>query len=153
VLWKNPDMTEGLSDLPWHRDCGMGGHASMCPVIIATVCLTTGGPDAGELRVLPGSHDSSFHFIDGNDPAAPTGIGLRVEAGDVSFHSSDLAHVSLPPTSRTGPFRISALVGFVLPDAHHHRGEGQYNDVLLDRDDGQVEHLVDKMRPGARDRA
>src|SRR5207249_3115723 len=23
---KNPAVVEGLSDLPWHRDCGLGGH-------------------------------------------------------------------------------------------------------------------------------
>jgi hypothetical protein len=33
VLFKNPDMAEGLSDLPFHRDCGMGGHAIMCPTL------------------------------------------------------------------------------------------------------------------------
>ena len=31
VLWKRPAVTEGLADLPWHRDCGMGGHALNCP--------------------------------------------------------------------------------------------------------------------------
>ena len=33
VIYKTPDMSDGLSDLPWHRDCGMGGHAHMCPAI------------------------------------------------------------------------------------------------------------------------
>ena len=28
VVFKNSEMTEGLSDLPWHRDCGMGGMPS-----------------------------------------------------------------------------------------------------------------------------
>lgn len=31
LIWKRPGMTEGLGDLPWHRDCGMGGHAVLCP--------------------------------------------------------------------------------------------------------------------------
>lgn len=145
VLWKRPDIVEGLSDLPWHRDCGMGGHANICPRIVATVCLTTGGPEAGELRVIPGSHRGSFHFIDGTDPGAPTGVPLATSAGDVSFHYSDLAHVSMPPTSSVGPFRISALVDFAPPDARNHRGEGKYNDVLFDADDGKVEHLRDKV--------
>lgn len=147
ILWKRPDIVEGLADLPWHRDCGMGGHASICPRVVATVCLTTGGPEAGELRVLPGSHRGSFHFIDGTDPAAPTGVPLATSAGDVSFHYSDLAHVSMPPTSPVGPHRISALVDFVPPDGHNHRGEGKYNDVLFDTEDGKVEHLRDKVGP------
>jgi ectoine hydroxylase-related dioxygenase (phytanoyl-CoA dioxygenase family) len=141
VLWKLPDVTEGLADLPWHRDCGMGGHALNCPTIIATVCLTEGTPESGELRLLPGSHRGSFPFIDGRDQAAPTGVSIPVAAGDVSLHYSDLMHASLPPTSTEGPHRISALVAFVPPSGGHHRDGRHYNDALLAGDDGQVEHL------------
>ena len=55
VIIKNPDMTEGLSDLPWHRDCGMGGHAVTCPVLICSLFIAPATPETGELRVLPGS--------------------------------------------------------------------------------------------------
>lgn len=141
VLWKRPDMTEGLADIPWHRDCGMGGHAQNCPLLIATVCLTDGSAAAGELRALPGSWTSSVNFMDPSQPDAPTGVGLATTAGDVSFHYSDVMHASLPPTG-DGPHRISALIAFVPPDAgNHHREERTYNDPLLKRDDGQVEHL------------
>ena len=145
VLWKIPNVTEGLADLPWHRDCGMGGHAKNCPTIIMTICLTTGTPEGGELRALPGSHRGSFPFIDGRDAKAPTGVPLRVTAGDVSLHYSDVMHASLAPTSAEGPHRISALLAFVPPDAGHHRGERHYNDVLLGQPDGQVEHLADRL--------
>ena len=37
ILRKNPGMVQGLSDLPWHRDCGMGGHASQCPRLIVSI--------------------------------------------------------------------------------------------------------------------
>src|SRR5262249_58025467 len=33
VVLKNADVTEGLSDLPWHRDCGLGGHPVTCPAL------------------------------------------------------------------------------------------------------------------------
>jgi ectoine hydroxylase-related dioxygenase (phytanoyl-CoA dioxygenase family) len=142
VLWKLPGVTEGLADIPWHRDCGMGGHATMCPLLIASVCLTDGSPAAGELRALPGSWKASVNFIDPSDPAAPAGVGLAVEEGDVSFHYSDVMHASLAPTSDEGPFRISALVAFVPPTASvHHGDEKTYNDPLLKNPDGQVEHL------------
>ncbi len=52
----------------------MGGHATNCRAIVMTMCLTTGGPEAG-----------------------------------------------------------------------HHRGGRHYNDVLLDGDGGQVEHLGQKL--------
>ncbi len=146
VLWKRPDTTEGLADLPWHRDCGMGGHGRICPRVVATICLTTGTAEAGELRVIPGSHRGSFHFIDGTHPDAPKGVAVATTAGDVSIHYSDVAHVSLPPTSPAGPHRISALVDFGPGDLTRHRGEGRYNDALFDQaEGGRVAHLRDQI--------
>ena len=141
MLWKKPDVVEGLADLPWHRDCGLGGHALNCPTAIMTICLTEGTPEAGELRVLPGSHRGSFPFIDGRDAAAPQGVPVDVAAGDVSLHYSDVMHASLPPMSSVGPHRVSVLMAFVPDESGHHRGGRHYNDVLLDSDDGQIEHL------------
>ena len=115
VLWKVPDVTEGLADLPWHRDCGMGGHARNCPTVIVTICLTEGTAGAGELRALPGSHRGGYPFIDGRDTKAPDGVPLTVTAGDVSLHYTDVMHASLPPTSAEGPHRVSALLAFVPP--------------------------------------
>ncbi|MEM7408747.1 MAG: phytanoyl-CoA dioxygenase family protein [Myxococcota bacterium] len=140
VLIKNPSMAEGLSDLPWHRDCGMGGHASMCPVLVFSIYLYPGRPETGELRVLPGSHVASLGFIDATDPRAPRGISLAADPGDVSLHYSDVMHAAPPPTG-DGPFRKCVLVNYARPDAYNHRGDQSYNDVLLGRDDGQVEHL------------
>ena len=143
VLWKRPDVTEGLADLPWHRDCGMGGHALNCPTLVVTICLTDGSSAAGELRALPGSQHTTHPTIDGTEENAPRGVSFAVAAGDVSLHFSDVLHASMPPTSAEGPHRISVLLGFNPEGAGHHRGERHYNDVLLSRDDGQVPHLVD----------
>ncbi len=143
VLWKRPDVTEGLADLPWHRDCGMGGHALNCPTLIMTICLTDGSAAAGELRALPGSQHMTHPTVDGTEEGAPRGVSLDVTAGDVSLHVSDVLHASMPPTSSDGPHRVSVLLGFTPETAGHHRGERHYNDVLLARDDGQVPHLVD----------
>jgi ectoine hydroxylase-related dioxygenase (phytanoyl-CoA dioxygenase family) len=143
VLWKRPDVTEGLADLPWHRDCGMGGHALNCPGFVMTICLTDGSEAAGELRALPGSHHMTHPTIDGTEENAPRGVSFAAKAGDVSFHYSDVLHASMPPTSPDGPHRISVLLGFSPEGAGHHRGERHYNDVLLSRDDGLVPHLVD----------
>jgi ectoine hydroxylase-related dioxygenase (phytanoyl-CoA dioxygenase family) len=143
VLWKRPDVTEGLADLPWHRDCGMGGHALNCPGFVMTICLTDGSAAAGELRALPGSHHMTHPTVDGTEENAPRGVSFAASAGDVSFHYSDVLHASMPPTSSDGPHRISVLLGFSPEGAGHHRGERHYNDVLLSRDDGLVPHLVD----------
>jgi ectoine hydroxylase-related dioxygenase (phytanoyl-CoA dioxygenase family) len=151
VLWKRPDVKEGLADLPWHRDCGMGGHALNCPTLIMTICLTDGSADAGELRALPGSQHMTHPSVDGTEEGAPRGVSFAVKSGDVSLHYSDVLHASMPPTSADGPHRISLLLGFAPEGAGHHRGERHYNDVLLSRDDGLVPHLVDHVgRPRRR---
>ena len=33
VVIKVPGASDGLADLPWHRDCGMGGHPVKCPML------------------------------------------------------------------------------------------------------------------------
>ncbi len=135
VLWKQPGVVEGLGDLPWHRDCGMGGHAVMCPAVNCSIYLGPANPEAGDLRFLPGSWQTSVKFADGDDPAAPAGISIDARPGDVSLHYGDVFHAAPPPRSTVGPFRTSVLIGWARPDAGHHRGEAHYNDALF-QDDG-----------------
>jgi hypothetical protein len=142
VIFKNPGIREGLSDLPWHRDCGMGGHALMCPTLIVSTYLTPANAQTGELRFLPGSHDKTCgSYIDTADAASPRGVSFAADPGDVSVHFGDVMHAA-PPPARDGlaGYRISALTGFGRPDARIHRGKS-YNDALHRRDDGQIEHL------------
>jgi hypothetical protein len=142
VIFKNPAMAEGLGDLPWHRDCGMGGHAVMCPVMIASLFLTPATAETGALRVLPGSWRFACHFVDAGHRRAPEGVLLEAEPGDVSLHYGDTMHAAPPPARRgEGEYRISAVTGYVRPDVRPHGGRRHYNDVLLERDDGQVDHL------------
>jgi Phytanoyl-CoA dioxygenase (PhyH) len=143
VIYKTPEMAEGLSDLPWHRDCGMGGHAAMCPLMVASVFLEESTPESGELRMLPGSWRGAVPFMDPSHPRAPRGAAFRARPGDVSLHYGDVMHAAPPPTDpHRARYRISATVGFTRPGARHHAGRGQYNDVLHRREDGQIEHLV-----------
>jgi len=137
VLWKYPDAVEGITNLPWHRDCGMGGHALNCPGCVCQVYLTPATPEMGELRVLPGSHRGSYAFAEPHE-SVPGAVAVPAEAGDVSLHFGDVMHGTPPPTGETGPYRVSLLLGFPRKDARHHRGESHYNDVLLGSEDGQV---------------
>lgn len=142
VIFKNPDMAEGLGDLPWHRDCGMGGHAVMCPVMIASVFLTPATAASGALRVLPGSWRYACHFIDAGHRRAPEGVLLEAAPGDVSLHYGDTMHAAPPPGSPgAGEYRISAVTGYVRENVRPHGGRRHYNDVLLGNDDGQVDHM------------
>lgn len=143
VIYKNPDMVEGLSDLPWHRDCGMGGHAVMCPMVICSIYLYPANDHTGPLKFLPGSHHCTVGFADASDTNAPSGISAELHAGDVSLHFSDVMHAAPAPKGQDGPYRESVLICFDRTDFTHHRGDRHYNDALLDNDDGQVENLRD----------
>ena len=138
VLFKTPEMVEGLSDLPWHRDCGMGGHAVMCPVINLSIYLADATPASGELRFLPGSHRYATP-----NPGEDDGISIPAKAGDVTLHFGDVMHGAPAPQGTTGPFRSSILLSF-KPDFENHRGDRHYNDVLLDDGDGFVSALPGK---------
>ncbi len=143
VLWKNPHMSEGLSDLPWHRDCGMGGHASRCPTMVGSLFLSENRPEGGALRFLPGSWQSSYHFADAADASALDGVLIPAEPGDFTLHYGDGWHTAPPPTSEEGPFRSCVLVSFARKGGFNHRGERHYNDVLLGDEKGQVTHMKD----------
>lgn len=141
-IYKYAGVEEGLSDLPWHRDCGMGGHALMCPTLITSVFLTPINPESGELRFLPGSARASSAFREATDPLAPQGVGVRAEPGDVAIHFGDVMHAAPPPTARgLERYRVSATCNFGHPEFKPHTGTNSYNAVLHQRDDGQIEHL------------
>jgi len=144
LIWKTPDMREGLSDIPWHRDFGMGGHAVMCPILIVSTYLRPATPETGELAFLPGSRDRGVGPIDPRHPKAPRGAHFRAGPGDVTVHYSDTMHAAPPPTRSDLPpdaYRLSAVTGFARPGASPHDGRRHYNEVLHRREDGQVEHL------------
>lgn len=142
VIYKRPNMAEGLADLPWHRDCGIGGHAVMCPIVVVSVFLTAASPETGELAMLPGSHAASFNAHDRRGDPGLHAAHFRARPGDVSLHYSDTVHAAPPPTDvHRDSYRISAIVDFAAPAARHHRGERSYNAVLHQRADGQIEHL------------
>jgi hypothetical protein len=144
LIWKIPGVREGMGDLPWHRDCGMGGHAVMCPTLICSIYLTEASPETGELVFLPGStRRSAVQVGDPRDPRSPRGAHFHARPGDVSLHYGDTLHAAPPPTRDDLPqYRVSAILGFARPGAHHHRGESSYNAVLHQREDGQIEHLA-----------
>jgi ectoine hydroxylase-related dioxygenase (phytanoyl-CoA dioxygenase family) len=144
VIWKQPGVAEGMGDLPWHRDCGMGGHATMCPILVCSIFLTDATPETGELVFLPGSwRTSCVQAVFAGEAGAPAGAHFRARPGDVSLHYGDTLHAAPPPTRADLPtYRASAVVSFARPGAHHHRGERSYNAVLHRREDGQIEHLA-----------
>ncbi len=129
VLFKIKDVAEGLANLPWHRDCGMGGHALHCPIVNLTIFLTACNRDTGGLWMLPGSHAYSCptSLLRADEPAGS--VLIEAEPGDVTLHLSDTMHAAFPPTG-DGVLRESLILTWKPPGARPHDGQTHYNDAI-----------------------
>lgn len=132
VLLKAPGNTSGLSNIPWHQDCGMGGHAIMCPAVSVGIQLTGSDASTGNLQVLPGSHGQAIHYRWQQRPEGLPGVSIDTAPGDVTVHVQDLMHASPRPTGAGG--RRTMYVTHYPPALWEHVGPGQaYNDLVRDR--------------------
>ncbi|MBM3672391.1 MAG: phytanoyl-CoA dioxygenase family protein [Actinobacteria bacterium] len=143
VVIKNPDVTAGLSDLPWHRDCGLGGHSVLCPSVAVGIQLDRASAEAGQLHFVAGSHRGSSHPLKPGEEQTQPVAAIDAEPGDVTVHFGHVLHVAPPPTGE-GPFRRAMYVTYTRPETMEFIGEGKgYNDVLFEHD-GQV-HSVEEL--------
>ncbi len=138
VVIKNPDVVSGLSDLPWHRDCGLGGHPLLCPSLLIGIQLTRANADAGQLRFLARSHLRTGQAAAADrHPDWPV-VDVVAEPGDITVHYSDVLHVAPAPGS-TGAARMTAYVSFNNPAVFDVVPPGKgYNDVLFNQGDGRI---------------
>ena len=136
VVMKVPEIEQGLSDLPWHRDCGMGGHPLICPGLNIGVQLDEANEESGQLIFLPGSHRYSggLDVAEVSDKAVP----ISASPGDVTIHYGHTLHVAPPPT-KSGKCRRTVYVSFHKSEYLNALPEGKgYNDVLFNHGDGRV---------------
>ena len=97
VLMKPVGVVEGVSDLPWHKDCSLGLHSHQCLRVVTGVSITASGPDNGQLGVVAGSHRVNLgQFVVPTDLDLPT-MWIATERGDVTVHLSCTLHSSTPP--------------------------------------------------------
>ena len=138
VVMKNPDVVRGLSDLPWHRDCGMGGHAVLCPSLNIGVQLDRADAANGQLRFLAGSHHhTNLPAVVDRHPDWPV-VAVVAEPGDVTVHYAHVLHVAPPPTAPDAS-RKTLYVGFNNPAIFDVVPAGKgYNDVVFSHGDGRV---------------
>ncbi|MEJ6739747.1 MAG: phytanoyl-CoA dioxygenase family protein, partial [Actinomycetota bacterium] len=138
VVIKNPSVVEGLSDLPWHRDCGMGGHFVLCPGLNVGVQLDEASAENGQLWFLAGSHHHAAQSLDMSQINGLPTVAVDAQPGDVTVHFGHLMHAAPPPSSPTAN-RKAVYVGFHVPELFDVIGPGQaYNDVLFTHGDGRV---------------
>ncbi len=138
VVMKNPAVVSGLSDLPWHRDCGMGGHSVLCPSLNIGVQLDRADAANGQLRYLAGSHHHTNLPPTAEQQAAWPVVAIEAEPGDVTVHYSHVLHVAPPPTAPDAS-RKTVYIGFNNPAIFDVVPAGKgYNDVVFTQGDGRV---------------
>lgn len=111
-LVKPLGIVRGLSDLPWHKDCGQGGHSFQCSGLTCGISVTGADRVSGALGVIPGSHRANT-MATGRDPRLDLRPRmLETRTGDVTIHCSDTLHRAHPPVERP---RKVVYSGFSLP--------------------------------------
>ncbi|MCP4210053.1 MAG: phytanoyl-CoA dioxygenase family protein [Halieaceae bacterium] len=114
ALIKPIDVVEGISDLPWHKDCSLGRHSYECCSLTVGISVTGAGPDSGQLRVIAGSHRALMWpaLITRPETLGLPIIDLPTATGDITVHLSCTHHMSQAPTARE---RRVLYTGFRLP--------------------------------------
>lgn len=140
VLLKVPGRTTGLSNIPWHQDCGMGGHSVYCPSVAVGIQITGSDAARGNLLVVAGSHGQTLHY-DWKDryPDAPV-VAVDTEPGDVTLHIADVMHASPEPTAQG--WRRTMYVTFFPSTLWDHVGPGQASNDLIRREGAKAAALV-----------
>ncbi len=141
VVIKVPGAEGGLADLPWHRDCGMGGHPVKCPMLNIGIQLDAATEDTGQLEMIPGSHRGTSRLPNAEDAKRHPVVSLTTDPGDVTVHFGHTLHAAPPPKDPRASGRRALYLSFVPPLTFEMVGPGQgYNDVLFTRSDGRVQH-------------
>ena len=112
ALVKPIGVVQGISDLPWHKDCSLGRHSYRCCSLTVGISVTAADERSGQLGVVAGSHRALVQpaFFRGSwglpEVPLPTGIG------DITVHCSCTLHKSHPPVERE---RRVMYTDFTLP--------------------------------------
>jgi ectoine hydroxylase-related dioxygenase (phytanoyl-CoA dioxygenase family) len=141
VVIKVPGSQGGLADLPWHRDCGMGGHPVKCPMLNVGIQLDPATADTGQLEMIPGSHRGTSRLPDAAEAEKHDVVALTTEPGDVTVHFGHTLHAAPPPMDTQASGRRALYLSFVPPLTFEMVGPRQgYNDVLFTRSEGRIQH-------------
>lgn len=114
ALVKPLHVVEGISDVPWHKDCANGRHSYDCCGITVGISVTGADAETGQLRVVAGSSRVLVwpSFVrKGQDLPM---LDLPTTTGDVTLHLSCTTHMAQPPVSAE---RRVLYTGFGLPPA------------------------------------
>jgi hypothetical protein len=124
ALVKPIGVVEGISDVPWHKDCSLGSHSYRCCSLTVGVSVTGADADSGQLRVVAGSHRALIQPAFVRDGCDLPMVDLPTRTGDVTIHCSCTLHMSQPPVMRE---RRVLYTDFSLPSRDHDRDPGESN--------------------------
>lgn len=112
ALEKPIGVVEGISDVPWHKDCSLGMHSYRCCGLTTGISVTGADARSGQLRVVAGSHRALVQpaFVR-RDCDLPI-VDLPTSTGDVTVHCSCTLHMAQPPVERE---RRVCYTAFALP--------------------------------------
>jgi hypothetical protein len=112
ALMKPIGVVEGISDVPWHKDCSLGRHSYECCSLTVGISVTGADETSGQLRVVAGSHRALVWpaFLRRDNPLPV--LDLPTGTGDVTVHLSCTLHMAQPPVDRE---RRVMYTGFRLP--------------------------------------
>jgi hypothetical protein len=132
ALVKPIGVAQGISDVPWHKDCSLGSHSYRCCSLTTGISVTGADAESGQLRVVAGSHRALVWpaFVRRNLDLPQ--VDLPTATGDVTMHLSCTLHMSQPPEVRE---RRVLYTDFSLPTDE---GDRSPNEAVLRR-----------IRPGA----
>jgi hypothetical protein len=113
ALVKPIGVVEGISDVPWHKDCSLGMHSFRCCGLTTGISVTGADAVSGQLRVVAGSHRALVQPAFVRSKSDLPIVDLPTRTGDVTVHCSCTLHMSQPPVERE---RRVMYTGFGLPD-------------------------------------
>ncbi|MBV8959734.1 MAG: phytanoyl-CoA dioxygenase family protein [Actinobacteria bacterium] len=113
ALVKPLGIVEGISDLPWHKDCSLGRHSYRCCSLTVGISVTGADADTGQLRVVAGSHRALIQPAFVRRGLDLPQVDLPTQTGDVTVHLSCTLHMSQAPVTAE---RRVMYTGFRLPD-------------------------------------
>jgi hypothetical protein len=138
ALLKPAGRLKGLANIPWHTDCGLGGHPIMCPSVAVGIQLTGSTPETGCLEAVAGTHGKTCPPPDQGDLADLPYMLIPTEPGDVTVHIADVLHASPAPTGEGG--RRTMYVTYRPPTLFENVGPGlASNDLVRSRSADQLE--------------
>jgi hypothetical protein len=97
-LTKKVGVVEGISDVPWHKDCSPGGHTIRCRGLTVGISVSGADERSGELGVVAGSNRANVAAV--TPDLDLTRVPLPTRTGDLTVHCSCTFHMSRPPVER-----------------------------------------------------